>query len=94
MKIVDDTIIWAANESELEERVSTVLQRCADNNITISRKKFELGSSIQFSDGGIRPDDEKFAALREFKIPESIKELRSFLGLVAQLGAFAPDTAI
>ena len=38
MKIVDDTIIWAGNESELEERVTTVLQRCADNNITISRK--------------------------------------------------------
>ena len=98
MKIVDDTIIWAANESELEERVSTVLQRCADNNITISKKKFELGSSIQFaghliSDGGIRPDDEKFTVLREFKKPENIKELRSFLGLVAQFGAFAPDTA-
>ena len=47
MKIVDDTIIWAATESELEERVPTVVQRCADNNITISRKKFELGNSIQ-----------------------------------------------
>ena len=98
MKIVDDTIIWAENEAELEERVSTVLQRCADNNITISRKKFELGSTIQFaghiiSDGGIRPDDEKFTALRNFKRPENIKELRSFLGLVAQFGAFAPDTA-
>ena len=98
MKIVDDTIIWAENEAELEERVSTVLQRCADNNITISRKEFELGSTIQFaghiiSDGGIRPDDEKFAALRDFKKPDNIKELRSFLGLVAQFGAFAPDTA-
>ena len=98
MKIVDDTIIWAATESEMEERVSTVLQRCAKNNITISRKKFELGSSIQFaghliSDGGIRPDDEKFAALRDFKQPKNIKELRSFLGLVAQFGAFSPDSA-
>ena len=87
MKIVDDTIIWAENESDLEERVSTILQRCGDNNITISRKKFELGSTIQFaghiiSDGGIRPDDEKFTALRNFKRPENIKELRSFLGLV------------
>ena len=98
MKIVDDTIIWGNNEAELEERVTTVLQRCADNNITISRKKFELGRKIQFaghiiSDGGIRPDDDKFAALREFKQPENIKELRSFLGLVAQFGAFSPDSA-
>ena len=39
------------------------------------------------------PDDDKFAALREFKQPANVKELRSFLGLVAQFGAFAPDTA-
>ena len=85
-------------QSELKERVATVLQRCADNNITISRKKFEMGNSIQFaghiiSDGGIRPDDDKFAALRNFQQPEYVKELRSFLGLVAQFGAFAPDAA-
>ena len=60
MKIVDDTIIWAKDENELEERVEMVLQRCKDNNITISRKKLELGNSIHFAghiilDGGIHP---------------------------------------
>ena len=97
MKIIDNTIIWASTEDQLEERVSTVLQRCQENNITISQKKFEMGRSIHFSghiisEGGIRPDDDKFAALRNFQQPENIKELRSFLGLVAQFGAFAPDT--
>ena len=77
MKIVDDTIIWAATEAELEERVSTVLQRCAENNITISRKKFMMGSSIQFAHGGIRPDNDKFAALRNFKQPDNVKELHA-----------------
>ena len=98
MKIVDDTIIWANSEAQLEERVTTVLQRCTENNINISKKKFEMGNSIQFtghiiSDGGIRPDDDKFAALSNFQQPDNVKELRSFLGLVAQFGAFAPDTA-
>ena len=41
MKIVDDTIIWANPEAQLEESVTTVLQRFTDNNITISRKKFD-----------------------------------------------------
>ena len=50
MKIVDDTIIWAENKTQLEERVTTVLQRCEENNITISRKKFEMGNSIHFAD--------------------------------------------
>ena len=98
LKIVDDTIIWAENEKQLEERVTTILRRCEENNITISRKKFEMGNSIHFavhviSDGGIRPDDEKFTTLRNFQQPTNVKELRSFLGPVAQFGAFAPDTA-
>ena len=74
-----------------------MLRRCKEN-ITISGKKLELGSSIHFaghiiSDGGIRPDDEKFKALREFHQPRNVKELRSFLGLVAQFGVFAHNTA-
>ena len=99
MKIVDDTIIWASREEQLEERVTTILQRCTENNITISRKKFEMGNSIHFaghiiSDGGIRPDDDKFAALRNFQQPGNVKELQSFLGLVAQFGAFARDLSL
>ena len=87
MKIVNDTIILAKNEKELEERVEMVLQRCEENNITVSRKKLELGNSIHFaghviSDSAIRPDDEKFAALSNFQQPINVKELRSFLGLV------------
>ena len=59
MKIVDDTIIWASTEEQPEERVTTVLRRCTENNITISRNKFKMGNSIHFvghiiSDGGIR----------------------------------------
>ena len=55
------------NKKELEERVETVLKRCEENNITISRKKLELDNSIHFaghiiSDGDICPDDEKFAS--------------------------------
>ena len=47
--------------------METILQRCEENYITISRKKLELGNSIHFaghiiSDGGICPDDEKFAS--------------------------------
>ena len=87
MKIVDDTIIWAKDEKELEEQVETVLKRCEENNITISRKNLELGDIIHFeghinSDGGIHPDDEKFTTLCNFQQP-----------INAQFGAFTPDMA-
>ena len=48
MKIVDDTIIWASSEAELEERVTTVLQRCADNNITVTFADSYLRANIEF----------------------------------------------
>ena len=52
MKIVDNTIIWAKDEAELEERIETALRRCEESNITISRKKMELGNSIHFVRSG------------------------------------------
>ena len=45
-KIVDDTLIWAEDINPLEERVRTVLDRCRQYNVTISRKKFEIGSTL------------------------------------------------
>ena len=63
-KIADDTLIWAATEEELLSRTRIVLQRCKENNVTISLKKLDMGSEIEFaghivSSKGIRPDENK-----------------------------------
>ena len=42
-KIVDDTLIWAKDMEELVSRTRVILDRCRKNNITISKKKLELG---------------------------------------------------
>ena len=49
---------------ELVARTRIILDRCRENNITISKKKLELGNKIHFaghiiSDEGIQPDEEK-----------------------------------
>ena len=53
-KLVDDTIIWADKEEDLVIRTRTVLERCK-TNITISRKKFEMGREIEFICQADRP---------------------------------------
>ena len=58
----------------------------------------ELGTELGFaghivSHNGIRPDDDKYKAIKEFPTPKNIKDLRSFLGLANQLAAFVPDLA-
>ena len=95
-KIVDDTLIWAEDINTLEQRVRTVLVRCRQYNVTISRKKFEFRSTLDFashiiSDQGIRPNDDKYKAVTDFPRPNNTSDLRSFLGLAQQLGAFIPD---
>ena len=94
-KIVDDTIIWAEDRQQLKRRIRQVLENCRRLNITISKKKFEIREEIEFAGhkGGISPDQSKYDAISKFQTPKNIKELRSFLGLAQQLGAFIPDLA-
>ena len=40
---------------------------------------------------GIRPDDKKYDAIKNFPRPTDIKSLRAFCGLAVQLGSFIPD---
>ena len=43
------------------------------------------------SEGGIRPDPTKVAAIENYPEPQDVTELRSFLGMAQQLGSFLPD---
>ena len=64
---MDNTLIWAEDMDQLMERTRIILGRCREYNITITKKKLELGSKINFaghiiSADGIQPDEEKYAA--------------------------------
>ena len=48
-KILDGTLIWAEDMDQLMERTRIILGRCREYNITISKKKLELGSKINFA---------------------------------------------
>ena len=70
-KIVDDILVWAETEEELMERTRIILSMCKEHNITISRKKLELGTELGFarhivSKKGIRLDDNKYKAIKVF----------------------------
>ena len=63
-KIVDDIIIFAKDQKELYNRISAILQICKENNIILSKRKFQVGTKISFagyivSKDGIQPDPDK-----------------------------------
>ena len=70
-KIDDDILIWAPTLDVLEKQILTILERCATINVTISKKKFTIGTEIPFagfliSDHAIKPDPQKTIAIASF----------------------------
>ena len=84
-KIVDNILVWAPSLPELKTRVETIADNCKRMNITLSKRKFEVGRQIQFAgylvgENGVKPDPQ----------PTNLTGVRSFLGLAQQLSFFIP----
>ena len=89
---MDDILVWAASLPELKTRVETIAENCKRMNITLSKRKFEVGRQIQFAgylvgENGVKPDPDRIRAIK----PTNLTEVRSFLGLAQQLSFFIPD---
>ena len=76
-----------------------MLLRCREHGITLNKRKFVFAVTdtsfcgYNLSPAGIAADPAKLRAVSEFPAPTNITELRSFLGLVNQLGNFTADIA-
>ena len=93
LKIVDDVLIQGPDEASVLRTFEQVLERCSRFNLTLSRKKLELGQKVKFagfiiSGDGASPDPDKLRAISDFPVPKDLSALRSFLGMVAQLNTF------
>ena len=92
--MVDDNCIASNTFSEHVEHVKAFLRRCRTHGITLSPTKMVfaqqevkfLGCNI--SAAGAAPDPKKLNAIAHFPAPTSRTDLKSFLGLVNQLGQF------
>ena len=95
-KLVDDILVEAPSLKELVKRLRTLFLSARKHGLTISRQKLRVSREVKFAgflitSTGIRPDTSLCSAIREFPRPDNIHKLRSFLGLVNQLGGFLPD---
>ena len=93
---MDDILIYGSSHEEIIQRIRSVFQRCKEWGITLSRDKYQFGSSVKFagyilSDKGISPDPEKIAAIKDFPTPKNITDLRSWFGITNGFDEFAPD---
>ncbi|XP_018361218.1 PREDICTED: uncharacterized protein LOC108759968 [Trachymyrmex cornetzi] len=85
---VDDVLIASVNEEQHQKDLRQVFQRLQDAGITINPAKCRFGQkNIQFlgheiSSEGIKPLPDKVNAIINFTQPETLIQLRRFLGML------------
>ncbi len=97
---LDDIVVFAFTVPQHLERLETVLQRIdkAGLKLKLSRCSF-LEQSLKVlgyivNSEGLSPDPAKIAAVRDFPIPRTVKEVQSFLGLCSYYRKFVPGFAV
>jgi hypothetical protein len=91
---IDDILIYSQSDSDHEEYLRLVLQKLRDNQLYAKFSKCEfwigevpfLGHII--SNGGISVDPAKVKEIMEWRVPTTVTEIRSFLGLAGYYWIF------
>jgi transposase InsO family protein len=96
---IDDVIIFSRTVEEHALRLANVLQRFEGANLQLQPEKCVFAQSeVQYlghviSREGIRASPDKVKAVKEYPIPKTVKEVRSFLGLASYYRRLVPKFA-
>ena len=97
---LDDTLIAAKSETELDNRVKEVRRILENEGRLINDEKSILKSQevswlgYNISELGIKPDKDKAEQIQRLKKPENVKELRQLLGIVNYYQKYIPKMAV
>lgn len=99
VKIVDDILAYDTKYRDHLAHVISILQRCDRYGITLNADKFRFArNEVDFcgysiTSQGYTADFRKMKAIADFPRPQNLTDLRSFMGLVNQLGGFSSAIA-
>lgn len=96
---IDDILIASKDEEEHKHHLKIVFERLQKNGLTINLNKCALGKTeliflgYTISADGYKPPKERINAIVDYPKPETIVDLRRFLGLVNFYRRCVPDLA-
>lgn len=94
---MDDVIIFSKSLQDHLIHIKRIFKKFREVNLKIQLDKSEfLSREVAFlghviTPEGIKPNPDKIAAIQNFPIPKTVKEIRSFLGLVGYYRRFIPN---
>ena len=86
--IHDDITVYGRTMREHNERLIACLDRLKEFNVRLNKEKCVFGAStvnfmaMRLSVKGIQPSTQKVEAVKSFKTPETVSDVKSFLGIV------------
>ena len=95
---MDDVLVMGENKEEHDTRLDALLNKISKAGMTLNREKCSFGSmkveflGFKISGDGIQAG-EKIQGIREFPVPDCVKAVRSFLGLINQYSRFNHEIA-
>ena len=96
---MDDVLVAGKDQEQHDARLTKVFERIESAKLTLNAAKCEFSkSSVKFlghciSKEGVRADPDKTAAICRMEPPQSVADLRRFMGMINQMGKFSPNIA-
>ncbi|KAG7304923.1 hypothetical protein JYU34_010335 [Plutella xylostella] len=99
INFIDDILICGSSEEEHDTRLEKVLKTLKENNVLLNEDKCIykvqkvnfLGHEL--TPGGVKPLPKYMKSIKEFRVPNTVEELQSFLGLVNYINKWIPNLA-
>ena len=99
INFIDDILVYGEDEKQHDKRLQNVMKNLKDNNVLLNEAKCVykvqkinfLGHEL--TPNGVKPLKKYMTSIKEFRVPKTIEELQSFLGLVNYINKWLPNLA-